>query len=156
MKRALKWTLLVVAVVILAAQLIRPSRANPPTDPSRTIAAQLGKSSAVVAVLDRSCNECHSNSTVWPGYTEVAPLSWIAVRAIDEARQAVNFSEWANYSPEQQRQLLALSCAEASSGRMPGSVSMSLKLAAPLSQADVAAICAASRSNDQINKEARQ
>src|SRR5688572_28014999 len=41
-------------------------------------------------------------------------------QAVTEGRKAVNFSEWAAYSPDQQRTLLAVSCDDATSGRMPG------------------------------------
>src|SRR5204862_3271074 len=111
----------VVGVALLAAiQLIRPNRTNPPTDPSRTIQAHAGTSSEIAAVLDRSCRDCHSNNTVWPWYTQVAPVSWLMARGVAEGRKAVNFSEWAGYSPAAQRTLLSASCDDASSGKMPG------------------------------------
>ncbi|HJP67966.1 MAG TPA: heme-binding domain-containing protein [Sphingomicrobium sp.] len=156
MKRALKLSALIILGLLVAAQFVRPSRLNPATSQHRTIEAQLGKSNELVAVLDRSCNECHSNSTVWPSYTGIAPLSWIAVRGIKEARQVVNFSEWASYSPEQQQQLLEASCAAASAGRMPGSFATSLKLAAPVASDDINAICAASRGERLASLEKRQ
>ena len=57
----------VFVVAFAAAQLIRPDRANPATDASRTIRAHLGNSGAV-AVLERACSDCHSNDTIWPRY----------------------------------------------------------------------------------------
>lgn len=39
---------------------------------------------------------------------------------VNEGRKAVNFSEWAGYSPGQQRQLLTESCSDVMSGKMPG------------------------------------
>ena len=45
-----------------AAELIRIT-----TDPGRTIQAYAGTTSELSAVLDRSCGDCHSNNTVWPG-----------------------------------------------------------------------------------------
>jgi hypothetical protein len=32
-----------------------------------------------------SCRDCHSNSTVWPSYTEIAPLSWLIVQGVPYA-----------------------------------------------------------------------
>jgi len=77
------------AVVVLvgafaAAQLVRPERANPPTDPRRTIQAHAGTSSELVAVLDRACGDCHSNGTVWQRYTQIAPVSWVIVHGVAE------------------------------------------------------------------------
>jgi hypothetical protein len=59
-----------------------------------------------VAVLDRSCGDCHSNRTAWPWYTQIAPVSWVMAYGVGEGRKAVNFSEWGSYPPEKQRALL--------------------------------------------------
>jgi hypothetical protein len=119
--RRLKQVAGVFFLVFAVAQFVGPERANPPTDVSRTIEARLGTASGLVRVLDRACNDCHSNRTVWPGNTQVAPVSWLMVYAVREGRKAVNFSEWASYQPEVQRRLLGASCRDASNGTMPGS-----------------------------------
>jgi hypothetical protein len=91
-------------------------------------------------VLDRSCRDCHSNGTVWPWYTQVAPLSWLMTQAVREGRNVVNFSEWAAYQPAQQRLLLALSCEDATNGKMPGAYTL-LRPETRLSPQDVETIC---------------
>ncbi len=143
MNRRLKQAALGLVGLFAAAQLVRPARANPPTDASRTIAAQPGTSSDLVTVLGRACGDCHSNATVWPSYTQIAPLSWIMVAAVKEGRKAVNFSEWGIYPAERQGQLLAASCAQVTAGKMPGSAWTWLHPEAQLSTQDVATICAA-------------
>ena len=140
MSRGLK-AAAVCVVLFAAAQLVRPERANPPTDPSRTIQAHLGTTGGLGAVLDRSCGDCHSNATVWPSYTRVAPLSWVMAYAVKKGRRVVNFSEWAAYSPDDQRALLAASCQAASRGRMPGGAWTFLHPQARLSPQDVETIC---------------
>ncbi len=42
----------------------------------------------------RSCGDCHSNQSVWPWYSQVAPVSWLVQRDVDKGRQKVNVSEW--------------------------------------------------------------
>ncbi|MGB8361494.1 MAG: heme-binding domain-containing protein [Acidimicrobiia bacterium] len=42
----------------------------------------------------RACFDCHSNETTWPWYSNIAPLSWLIQRDVDEGREHVNFSEW--------------------------------------------------------------
>lgn len=136
----------VVFVALFAfAQFIRPQRANPAIEPSRTIEAQVGTASGLVAVLDRACGDCHSNRTVWPAYAQVAPLSWLMAYGVGEGRKAVNFSEWAAYPPERQRQLLAESCRDVSHGTMPGSLWTLLHPEARLSPRDIETICAVTR-----------
>ena len=147
MSRRLKQAAVVFVVVFAAAQLVRPERANPATDVSRTIQAQAGRSTLLAAVLDRSCRDCHSNNTVWPWYTQVAPLSWLMARGVVEGRKAVNFSEWAGYPPATQRTLLSASCDDASSGKMPGPYAL-VRPETKLSLQDIETICAAARQAD--------
>lgn len=144
MSRRLKQAAILVVVVFAAAQLIRPSHANPATDPSRAIQAHVGTASGLAAILDRSCRDCHSNNTAWPWYTQVAPLSWLMAYGVREGRQAINFSEWAAYPPDRQRTLLAESCQDVTAGKMPGAYTL-LHPETQLSGQEVETICAAAR-----------
>jgi hypothetical protein len=65
-------------------------------------------------------------------------------QAVKEGRKALNFSEWAEYQPAQQRLLLAMSCDDATSGKMPGAYTL-LRPETRLSPQDVETICAAAR-----------
>ena len=136
--------ILVVVGVLAAAQLIRPDRTNPVTDPSHTIEASVGTANGLAAVLERSCGDCHSNETVWPAYTQVAPLSWLMAYAVNAGRESVNFSEWASYSPANQRSLLSASCRDASTDKMPGAYAL-VKPETRLTDRDIETICAAAR-----------
>ncbi len=42
----------------------------------------------------RACFDCHSNNTVWPWYSNVAPVSWLVQRDVDQGRRRLNFSQW--------------------------------------------------------------
>ena len=64
--------------------------------------------------------------------------------AILQGRQAVNFSEWSSYSPSQRQTLLAASCDDASTGRMPGPWTL-LRPETRLSSRDIETICAAAQ-----------
>ena len=130
------------AAVFAAAQLVRPSAANPPTDPARAVGAHAGRE--VSAILERSCRDCHSNATVWPRYATVAPLSWLMASAVKKGREAINFSEWSTYPPDVQRMLLQASCEAASAGKMPGIYAL-LQPETRLSPGDVDRICLAAR-----------
>jgi heme-binding protein len=147
MRRRLKQAAVILAVVFVAAQFVRPNRSNPTTDPGRTIQAHARTTSELPAVLDRSCRDCHSNNTVWPWYTQIAPLSWVMARGVAEGRKAVNFSEWASYPPDVQRTLLAVSCQDATSGKMPGPYTF-VRPETKLLPQDIETICAAARQAD--------
>lgn len=44
--------------------------------------------------LFRACKNCHSNETIWPWYSRIAPASWLVQRDVDEGRKEFNVSEW--------------------------------------------------------------
>lgn len=46
------------------------------------------------ALFFRACADCHSNETVWPWYSQVAPVSWLVSRDVVEGREQFNISEW--------------------------------------------------------------
>jgi len=59
-------------VILFLIQLIRPSTVNPAIDTKLEIAANLTVDPAVQSIFNRSCNDCHSNRTVWPWYSHMA------------------------------------------------------------------------------------
>ena len=46
-------------------------------------------------LAQRACFDCHSNETVWPWYSNIAPASWLNQHDVEEGRQKLNFSDWA-------------------------------------------------------------
>lgn len=42
----------------------------------------------------RACFDCHSNETVWPWYSNIAPVSWLIEQDVIEGRSVLNFSTW--------------------------------------------------------------
>jgi hypothetical protein len=137
-----KYTILGFIAAVTLIQLVRPSRINPREDPALTIHARASVDPAVSAILTRSCNDCHSNLTVWPWYTEIAPVSWIIASDVNRGRKALNLSEWGNYSTEKKSDLLAEMCKEASDREMPGTPYTSLHAGTRLTDAEIQSVCA--------------
>lgn len=46
------------------------------------------------ALFMQTCGDCHSNETIWPWYSNVAPVSWLVQRDVNEGREKFNVSEW--------------------------------------------------------------
>lgn len=44
------------------------------------------------ALFTRACADCHSNATVWPWYSDVAPVSWLLQRHVTEGRGRFNIN----------------------------------------------------------------
>ena len=88
----LKIALIVIAVILIAIQFIPVDKTNP------TVTAELDAPMEVISVFKRSCYDCHSNETVWPWYSNIAPVSWLVASDVEDARAHLNFSEWENLS----------------------------------------------------------
>ncbi len=41
----------------------------------------------------RACADCHSHETKWPWYSNVAPVSWLVMRDVQEGREHFNISD---------------------------------------------------------------
>ena len=91
MRRWLLRGFLIVVVGFVAIQLVPYGRshANPAVTGEPTWDSPQTRALAVRASFD-----CHSNETAWPWYTNVAPVSWLTQRHVDEGRAKLNFSTW--------------------------------------------------------------
>jgi cytochrome c551/c552 len=139
--RVLKWIVIILIVVFLGSQFVRPARTNPPVDESQTIFARTQMTPQVSAILERSCRDCHSNKTVWPWYTNVAPISWWLSNHVNEGRQNLNLSEWTKLAQDRQDRKLRQICDEVSDGGMPLSSYVPMHPQAKLSDEDKKTLC---------------
>jgi len=90
-KRILVIAAIIVAGGFLLIQLVPygHNHNNPPVVSEPNWDSQQTKELA-----QRACYDCHSNETVWPWYSNVAPISWLVQRDTEEGRQFLNFSTW--------------------------------------------------------------
>jgi len=94
----------------------------------------------VRAVLERACQNCHSEQTEWPAYSYLPVVSWATERDVAEARRHMDLSHWDRYSTEQRRDLLARIGTEVRSRRMPLPRYVLLHPEARLSESEIQAI----------------
>lgn len=141
MRKLLKWIGIVLVVLFVGIQFIRPARTNPAVDESQTIFAQNHVTPQVTAILSRSCADCHSNKTQWPWYTNVAPVSWFVIDHVNEGRKELNLSEWGRRDRDSQSRKLRQMCEEVKEGAMPLSSYTPLHPGSKLSQDDVKTLC---------------
>jgi len=139
--RVLKWVLIIGVVCLVIAQFFGPAKTNPASDATQSIEARLQVTPQAAAIMDRSCNDCHSNKTRWPWYSNVAPVSWFVIDHVNEGRENINFSEWGKYSPRDSDSLLRQMCREVRAGVMPLSSYTPLHPGSKLSAEDVKTLC---------------
>ena len=71
------------------------------------------------AILTAKCADCHSTQTHVPLYDRLAPASWLVERDVIRGREAMNLSQWNNYSPAQQQTFIAKIVQETKAHEMP-------------------------------------
>jgi len=98
MRRIVKKILLVLFVVFIAIQFIRPARNVSiqvlPTDISKLVRIP----DSVQVLLNNACYDCHSNNTHYPCYVNIQPMGWLMANHIKQGKSVLNFSEFGNYS----------------------------------------------------------
>jgi Haem-binding domain len=129
-RRWFGWWFGICGVFLLGAQFVRPAMKDPPHKKLMEGAVIPGN---VTAILNRACQDCHSNNTKWPWYAKVAPVSFLVANDVRKGREFLNLSEWEQYSRGQKVGYLS-SMSEATRDRkMPPRVYSTLHADARLS-----------------------
>ena len=121
MKKLLIVFALASALEIIASTFIHPSGAVRAVASNRELLAGADVDPGVLQVVERSCQNCHSEKTEWPWYSRVAPMSWLVEGDVAKARSRMNLSRWDEYPVERQEEILASIGTLARSGEMPPS-----------------------------------
>jgi len=93
------WTV----ATLLLLQLIKIDIPEAP----RTVAAdKISAPPKIASLLKRSCNDCHSNTTRWPWYANIAPISFEVRGHVRDGRNWLNFDIWNQYDEEKKQKRL--------------------------------------------------
>lgn len=95
--RLARWPVLVVGILFAAIQLVPYGwrHPNPPV-----VADAPWPTAESERIARSSCYGCHSNETDWPLYSYVAPMSWLVRSDVEQGRDELNFSDWADDADE--------------------------------------------------------
>jgi hypothetical protein len=117
-------------VAFIGIQFTYIERSNPP------ITGEIDAPAQVKEVLRRSCYDCHSNESVWPWYSYIAPASWLVADDVAEGRAELNFSEWSSYDDKKRQKKIKEIWEEVEEGEMPQWYYVLMHPEAKLSDAD--------------------
>ena len=98
---------------MIGIQFIKIDKTNPP------VTADLNAPAEVRTILRNACYDCHSNETIWPWYSKVAPVSWMIENHVKEGREKLNFSEWEKYSDTKKTEMKKEIWEKINSSEMP-------------------------------------
>jgi Haem-binding domain len=127
--------IVVAAVVIfLGIQLIPVQRTNPPV-----LTPPQWDSPQTQALFQRACADCHSNETIWPWYSYIAPVSWLVAHDVYAGRSRFNISDLNTSSPRFSRMASEID-RTILSGRMPMGIYLPMHPAARLTPQEAQAL----------------
>lgn len=89
--KTVKYSLFIIFALFVIIQAVPYGRnqSNPPV-----VREPKWDSPETRSLAKRACFDCHGNETIWPWYTQVAPVSWLIYQDVQEGRSELNFSEW--------------------------------------------------------------
>lgn len=103
-----------VAAFFLILQFVPAEAGNPPVTAAMEMpAGETGQ------LLTAACMDCHSNETIWPWYSRVAPAKFFIADHVQEGREHLNFSTWGEMSVEDRDHALEEVVEVMEEGEMP-------------------------------------
>ena len=115
----IKKILIVLLVALVVIQFFRPAKNTAPGEQSNAIAKAYTVPQEVSDILKVSCNDCHSNNTVYPWYHNIQPVAWWLNGHVKEGKRELNFDEFATYKPKKAHHKLEELVELVKEGEMP-------------------------------------
>jgi hypothetical protein len=101
-RRIIKRTLIGLLVIFLLIQFIRPNTNKNAGVQPNSVLTKYPASPQVTAILEKACNDCHSNNTNYPWYSHIQPAAWWMSNHVKDGKKELNFDEFVNYTPKKQ------------------------------------------------------
>ena len=115
----IKKILLVLLIVFIGIQFIRPVRNESEQVLSADITKTFNVPDSVLNVLKISCYDCHSNNTNYPFYVNIEPVAWMLNNHIKNGKDKLNFSDFGSYSRRRQMSKLRSIISQIKDDKMP-------------------------------------
>ncbi len=140
-KKIIKVLAILIAVGLIAIQFFRIDKTNPPINESETLETAVAVSPDIALILGRSCNDCHSNKTVYPWYSNVQPAAWFLKDHIEDGKHELNMSVFNTYNAKKKVKKLEEICEQVESAEMPLPSYLWIHRDAALSESERKALC---------------
>jgi hypothetical protein len=98
----LRKILIVLLVAFIVIQFFRPAKNKAEGAQPKTLSTLYNVPADVKVILDKACNDCHSNNTKYPWYAEIQPVAWWLADHVEEGKAHLNYDEFAGYGLRKQ------------------------------------------------------
>ncbi|CAA9476227.1 MAG: hypothetical protein AVDCRST_MAG96-729 [uncultured Segetibacter sp.] len=111
--------LIALIAVLVVIQFFHPSKNISTAKSPNDMAVVHNVPANVRTILDKACNDCHSNNTRYPWYNNVQPVAWWLDHHVQEGKRELNFNEFAAYPLRKQYHKLEEVTEMVEEGEMP-------------------------------------
>ena len=115
----IKIVFIILSVAFIIAQFVPVDKSNPKFDTKLDLINMENPPENIAQILRTTCYDCHSNETVWPWYSNIAPVSWVVAKHVEEGRDNFNFSFWGEYDQDDKSYAVEEIIEEMEEGDMP-------------------------------------
>ena len=119
MKKTFKRILLFLLFVFIVIQFIHPKPNKSKGDQPNYIGKNFTIPDDVKTILAKACNDCHSNNTRYPWYSNIQPVDWWLTNHIKEGKAGLNFDEYTNRSLRYQYHKMEEAIEQVKENKMP-------------------------------------
>jgi hypothetical protein len=103
----------------IVIQFIHPKPNKASGDQPNHIGKRFTIPGDVKIILGKACNDCHSNNTRYPWYSNIQPVDWWLTNHIKEGKAHLNFDEYTNRSLRYQYHKMEETVELVKKGEMP-------------------------------------
>lgn len=100
--KILKKILIILLIGFIVIQFFRPTKNVSAQTSANDITTLYAVPGDIKVILEKACNDCHSNNTKYPWYAEIQPVAWWLADHVEEGKAHLNFSEFASYNLRKQ------------------------------------------------------
>ena len=115
----LKKILLFLLLALIVIQFIHPKPNKASGDQPNYIGKKYAIPADVESILKKACNDCHSNNTRYPWYSNIQPVDWWLDSHIKDGKKEMNLDEYSNRSLRYQYNKMKQTAELVKKGEMP-------------------------------------
>jgi hypothetical protein len=110
--------LIAVIAILVVIQFFRPEK-NVSGENQYDVATRYAMSDSVKNILAVACNDCHSNRTEYPWYSNVQPIAWWLNHHVEDGKRHLNFSDFTSSKISRQNHKFEETIEVLEEGEMP-------------------------------------
>lgn len=105
--------------MLVIIQFFRPGRNEGQAYGEADITKAVNTPAEIKSILEKSCNDCHSDHTDYPWYTNIQPVGWWMANHVNDGKRHLNFSQFNTYKLSRKLHKLEETAELVKEGEMP-------------------------------------